>query len=187
METVRVSSKGQVVIPKRIRQQLSIRQGDVCQVEVRQGAVVLYPRTGSSDWRRWEGILRRTRVLEEHLDEHRRELKAERCRTGRLQRPGLLTRLTRQAPTRIRPKVPEKGAEMGKEGALNLAGGRRYTPRADSKATRPKHTVAPPTRARRRAAARARTARVPRGAARTAPQVTASTNSHRHEPGNHQA
>ncbi len=80
MERVRVSSKGQVVLPKRIREQLSIRQGDVFEVELREGAVVLHPRKGGGDWRRWEGTLRGTRVLEEHLDEHRRELERERGR-----------------------------------------------------------------------------------------------------------
>jgi AbrB family looped-hinge helix DNA binding protein len=75
---VRVSSKGQIVIPKAIRQQLGIAQGDACEVEVREGEMVLRPVRRSGDWRRWQGLLRGTTALEEHLDEHRREVEGDR-------------------------------------------------------------------------------------------------------------
>lgn len=77
MEVVRVSSKGQVVIPRRVRDELGIRQGDLCQVEVREGAVVLRPLRGGHGWRRWGGLLLGTGALREHLHEHRRELERE--------------------------------------------------------------------------------------------------------------
>ncbi len=78
MEIVRVSSKGQIVIPKRIREQLGIGQGDACEVEVREGEMVLRPVRQGGDWRRWQGLLRGTRALEEHLHEHRREVEHDR-------------------------------------------------------------------------------------------------------------
>lgn len=78
MDIVRVSSKGQIVIPKRIRQQLGIGQGDACEVEVREGEVVLRPVRHAGEWRRWQGLLRGSRALEEHLDGHRREVERDR-------------------------------------------------------------------------------------------------------------
>lgn len=43
METTRVSSKGQVVIPKAVRDALGIQAGTVLNAEVKDGVVVLRP------------------------------------------------------------------------------------------------------------------------------------------------
>jgi AbrB family looped-hinge helix DNA binding protein len=77
MQVVRVSAKGQVVIPKRVREELGIREGDACQVEVREGAVVLRPLRGAAHWRRWRGALAGMGALGKHLAEHRREVESE--------------------------------------------------------------------------------------------------------------
>lgn len=82
MATVTVSSRGQIVLPKQLRQELSIREGD--QVEVRRegNRIVLDPAADrhpkESDWRAWRGALAGTRTLEDHLQEHREEVARER-------------------------------------------------------------------------------------------------------------
>ncbi len=78
MNTVRVSVKGQVVIPKWVREQLGIHEGTICRVEMAGEGVLLVPtRPAVQGWRHWEGILAGTNVLKDHLEEHRRELDRE--------------------------------------------------------------------------------------------------------------
>lgn len=55
MATATISSKFQVVIPKEIRQQVSIRQGQVVQVIAKGGVITLVPDRPLSDLR---GFLR---------------------------------------------------------------------------------------------------------------------------------
>jgi hypothetical protein len=45
-------------------------------VELVGGKIILEPiyQENRRDWRRWRGCLRGRRVLEEHLEEHRREV-----------------------------------------------------------------------------------------------------------------
>ncbi len=51
MATATVSSKYQVVIPKEIRQEISIRQGQVVQVIAKGGVITLVPDRPLSDLR----------------------------------------------------------------------------------------------------------------------------------------
>ncbi len=58
IELTRMSSKGQVVIPKRIRAQLGFEEGDRITVEAREGEIVLRKlsledivREAEEDWR----------------------------------------------------------------------------------------------------------------------------------------
>lgn len=72
MMITRLSSKGQIVLPKNIREQLALKEGAELKVEVIKGKIVLEPVVGKMKpgWRRWKGILKGSKVLEEHLAEH---------------------------------------------------------------------------------------------------------------------
>lgn len=77
MTTVRMSSKGQIVLPRAVREALGLKKGSFLRVTVSQNTVILIPLAESEasppDWRRWRGILRGTGVLQELREEHRRE------------------------------------------------------------------------------------------------------------------
>lgn len=60
METITVSSKGQVAIPKAIRNQLGLSAGTRLQLEVRRNELVL---TKAQDWRELGGAARGTHLL----------------------------------------------------------------------------------------------------------------------------
>lgn len=76
MEVVRLSSKGQLVLPKNIRERLALKQGLELKVELIGDKIVLEPvyQETRMDWRCWRGSLRGRRALEEHLEEHRQEV-----------------------------------------------------------------------------------------------------------------
>jgi len=75
VERVRLSSKGQVIIPKTIRQQLRLRQGVELQVKLVNGKIVMEPAQAEPHgWQRWQGSMRGTGILEDHLTEHREEV-----------------------------------------------------------------------------------------------------------------
>ena len=83
MVTTRISQRGQVVIPKPIRDRLGLEQGQVLEVTELDGAIMLRPhRRGSGppgkDWRRWRGVLAGTGALQELEAEHRREIERDR-------------------------------------------------------------------------------------------------------------
>ncbi|MGI9952155.1 AbrB/MazE/SpoVT family DNA-binding domain-containing protein [Moorellaceae bacterium AZ2] len=79
MIITRLSSKGQIVLPKNIREQLALKEGAELKVEVIKGKIVLEPVVGNTEpgWRRWKGILKGSKVLEEHLAEHAIEVEQE--------------------------------------------------------------------------------------------------------------
>jgi len=81
MSVVTVSSKGQIVLPKELRQELEIREGDSIEIQ-REGDGLHLRRLVSApppaDWRAWRGILEGSGALEEHLREHREEIERER-------------------------------------------------------------------------------------------------------------
>ena len=80
MPEVIVSSKGQIVLPKNIREEFGLKEGDRVSVQV-EGDHVSIRRTQSRakhDWRRWRGSLEGTRAIEDHLAEHADEVKNER-------------------------------------------------------------------------------------------------------------
>lgn len=80
MPEVIVSSKGQIVLPKDVREAFGLKEGDRVFVEI-EGDHVSIRRTQSRpghDWRRWRGHLAGTRAMEDHLAEHSDEVKNER-------------------------------------------------------------------------------------------------------------
>jgi AbrB family looped-hinge helix DNA binding protein len=79
MATVTVSSRGQIVLPKRLRAELSIHEGDRVEIRREGNRLVLDPsvRPPEQDWRAWRGTLAGTTALEDHLKEHREEVARE--------------------------------------------------------------------------------------------------------------
>lgn len=81
MSVVTVSSKGQIVLPKQLREELEIREGDSIEIQ-REGNELHLRRVSSAvpakDWRTWRGILAGSNALEEHVREHREEIERER-------------------------------------------------------------------------------------------------------------
>ncbi len=61
--TVRVSSKGQIVIPKPIREQLKLDQGADLQISVEGDRVVL-EKSEPEDWRSLRGSMKGSGLLE---------------------------------------------------------------------------------------------------------------------------
>ncbi|HLE82813.1 MAG TPA: AbrB/MazE/SpoVT family DNA-binding domain-containing protein [Thermoanaerobaculia bacterium] len=81
MATVTVSSKGQIVLPKRLREDLAIREGDRVELHREGDRIVLEPalKTGSQrSWRSWRGALAGSPALRDHLREHAEEVARER-------------------------------------------------------------------------------------------------------------
>lgn len=75
MPIIKLSSKGQIAIPKAIRDQLGLRKDMRLSIAVEGRRIVLEP-TPENSWEDLEGILKRTKVLQLLEDEHRREIEA---------------------------------------------------------------------------------------------------------------
>jgi AbrB family looped-hinge helix DNA binding protein len=67
METITISSKGQVVIPKQVREQLGLEEGTKLNLEVRGQEVVL---SKTADWRDMQGMVTGTDLIQA-LEEER--------------------------------------------------------------------------------------------------------------------
>ena len=78
--TTRVGAKGQVVLPKAVREQLGIRPGDDVVVEAAEGEARVRRVEGGA---RLRGLLKQGDPLAELEAEHRRELEREASRGGR--------------------------------------------------------------------------------------------------------
>lgn len=81
MTTVTVSSKGQIVLPKRLREDLQIHEGDRLELRRERDHIVLLPTPAAQSrrsWRDWRGVLRGTRALQDHEREHAEEVAGER-------------------------------------------------------------------------------------------------------------
>ncbi|HID63648.1 MAG TPA: AbrB/MazE/SpoVT family DNA-binding domain-containing protein [Anaerolineae bacterium] len=81
MPVVTLSSKGQIVLPKEIRQALGLRKGDRLRVTQEGDHIILTPyvRVSSSEaWRRWRGCLTGIQALQSHIAEHAEEIRHER-------------------------------------------------------------------------------------------------------------
>lgn len=76
MPIIKLSSKGQIAIPKAIRDQLGLRKDMKLSIAVDGRRIVLEPALENS-WEDLEGILKRTKVLELLEEEHRREIEAD--------------------------------------------------------------------------------------------------------------
>lgn len=76
MQIISLSSKGQLVLPKGIREQLALKPGDRLKVELAGNRIILEPLSEEPrhGWRRWGGAFRGSRMLEEHQAEHRAEV-----------------------------------------------------------------------------------------------------------------
>jgi AbrB family looped-hinge helix DNA binding protein len=81
MATTTVSSKGQIVIPRALREKYRLTTGTRLEVAESAEGLVLAPlkqaRTPrrQAGWRALRGSARGTRALKDHLAEHRREAK----------------------------------------------------------------------------------------------------------------
>jgi AbrB family looped-hinge helix DNA binding protein len=81
MATTTVSSKGQVVIPRHLREKHRLTSGVRLQVSETDEGLVLSPirrarpAAGHAGWRSLRGSAKGTDALKEHLAEHRREAK----------------------------------------------------------------------------------------------------------------
>lgn len=80
MQTVTLSSKGQIVLPHGIRRMLGLKEGDKLQVSLSDQAVLLtpVPAERAVGWQHWRGELADTNALAEHLAEHAAEVARER-------------------------------------------------------------------------------------------------------------
>jgi AbrB family looped-hinge helix DNA binding protein len=79
MITVTLSSKGQIVLPRGVRQALGLLQGDKLEISVEGQSVRLTPvpaETGG--WERWQGRLAGSDALAELMAEHAAEVANER-------------------------------------------------------------------------------------------------------------
>jgi AbrB family looped-hinge helix DNA binding protein len=81
MATTTVSSKGQVVIPRALREKYRLTSGTRLQVAESDAGLVLSPvkqarsSRRQAGWRTLRGSVKGTNALKEHLAEHRREAK----------------------------------------------------------------------------------------------------------------
>lgn len=76
MDTVTVSSKGQIVIPKALRNLLKLSEGDKLRVSLHRNRLSLEPvnQKEPTNWRSWEGMLANTNALQDHVAEHAEEV-----------------------------------------------------------------------------------------------------------------
>lgn len=75
MDKAKLSSKGQLIIPKKYREKLNLKPGDEFNVLIKDGNLVLSPAEKSLvGWQKWRGALAGKNVLQEHLGEHFREV-----------------------------------------------------------------------------------------------------------------
>jgi AbrB family looped-hinge helix DNA binding protein len=74
--TVRVSSKGQIVIPKAIRDKLGFSQGTGVDIGI-QGSDLVLRKSKLKSWRKWRGALKGSKALQEHEKEHREEIQQD--------------------------------------------------------------------------------------------------------------
>jgi len=75
-----LSKKGQIVIPKAIRDRFGLKEGDVLDVEAKEGVIVLKP-AGTvkkvRDWREFRGVLKGKYSTEQFLAERQKDREME--------------------------------------------------------------------------------------------------------------
>jgi len=75
-----VGERGQVVIPKQIREKLGLEKGTILEVETTgdNNSIVLRPmRKRRKDWREWIGIFEGEELIREYLKEKKKEKEKE--------------------------------------------------------------------------------------------------------------
>ncbi len=78
MEVVKLSSKGQIVIPAKLRKELKLSKGDKLLLERRGDAIVLKPMVKLSDLRGVDKIERASEEIEEIREEWNKEFEGNR-------------------------------------------------------------------------------------------------------------
>ena len=73
MMKARLSSRGQVALPKAVRDQLGLTEGDRLTVRVEADEVILR-KSAEGSWREWEGRFKGSDLLKDLARERRREL-----------------------------------------------------------------------------------------------------------------
>ena len=73
-KTVKLSSRGQLVIPAELRRALDLERGSRLEVELENGHIVLTP-IREDDWRSFRGFLAGESSLSKALERERREEK----------------------------------------------------------------------------------------------------------------
>jgi AbrB family looped-hinge helix DNA binding protein len=74
----KLSSKGQLIIPKGVRRSLALEPGAQFQIDVVEGRIILEPLSGSTPVDQLYGKYSGTDLLETLEDEHRLEVQEER-------------------------------------------------------------------------------------------------------------
>jgi len=75
METVTLSSKGQIAIPKAVRERLGLREGMLLEIDLHGREITLRP---LEDWRGLRGIAAGADLLKARAEERQQELEQER-------------------------------------------------------------------------------------------------------------
>jgi AbrB family looped-hinge helix DNA binding protein len=73
MVKARLSSRGQLALPKAVRDQLGLTEGDTLTVGVEGDAVILRKATAGG-WREWDSRLKGSNLLADLAEERKREL-----------------------------------------------------------------------------------------------------------------
>jgi AbrB family looped-hinge helix DNA binding protein len=76
----RVSSRGQLALPKEVRDQLGLGEGTIVTVRV-EGDEVILRKVVAGNWREWEGRFRGSDLLGDLARSRRKELTCDRKRS----------------------------------------------------------------------------------------------------------
>ena len=76
----KISTKGQVVIPKEFRKKLGIKAGDKIRFKLIEEGILLIPEKkeeGKKDWKEWIGALKTSgkSIIDCLLEEHKKEIR----------------------------------------------------------------------------------------------------------------
>lgn len=78
MSVATVSSRGQVVIPREIRERMGLEEGTKVEVEVAEGKIILRPLPAEAQgWQRWEAAFAGEGLLKALAEEHAAEIARE--------------------------------------------------------------------------------------------------------------
>lgn len=74
--TLTVSSKGQIAIPKAIREQIGLQEGTRLRLSV-EGDTMVLRKSSEEVWEKWGGRFPKSRMLEDLEREHREEVERD--------------------------------------------------------------------------------------------------------------